>query len=199
MMNLNVNTGSVYAQMYGNADRFQMPECLADTAEKFHKLFYEIPKNDWDKCKGNAYIHILAYELDELILNTIGMESMEIDDAKVELAEVIKYECQCGIDRAYKILHKLYIPTESEYLYLCKREYGKDSVLNPVLVKGVYESVEEIGWFNFALDKWNKWHDALAENDPKESDIKKYAKSIKDEWDSFTDEERFAWEDRVVE
>ena len=197
-----MNTTSTYSQMFGNdSNSVKMPAIIADTEEKFLYNFYNLPKYDWEKRRGDAYVHILAYELDELILNTPGMDSWEIEDLKTEMAEYIKMVCETDIARAYKILHKVYVPTEEQYTYLIKKEYGRDAVLNPVIYKGVYESVEpeNKGWFNFALNKWNRWHDALANNEPKESEISKYSKSIKDEWEALTEDERLAWADRVVE
>lgn len=72
-------------------NQFAMPSSLAANQDEFQALFYNIPHNDWLKCKGFGFAHLLAYELDELILSTPGMSSPDIDDAKIEFAQVLAH------------------------------------------------------------------------------------------------------------
>ena len=90
-------------------ERVNLPADLAGTTEEFRELFYKVPNSDWTRIKGFPLPHILAYDLDELILNTPGMKSAEIDEAKVHLAGVLQQAYDCSIDRAYAIMHRIYI------------------------------------------------------------------------------------------
>ena len=68
-------------------ERVNLPADLAGTVEEFKTLFYNVPNSDWTRVKGFPLPHIIAYELDELILNAPGMSSPEIDDAKIRFAK----------------------------------------------------------------------------------------------------------------
>ena len=183
-------------------ERVNLPADLAGTTEEFRELFYKVPNSDWTRIKGFPLPHILAYDLDELILNTPGMKSVEIDEAKVHLAGVLQQAYDCSIDRAYAIMHRIYIPTAEEYEYLCKKEFTEENFSSAPIVKGVYDSVtdELRPWFNFCLSKWDDWHKlhptenggwdlTIAER----KELTAYGKSIAEEWAKLTPEQKEGW------
>lgn len=183
-------------------ERVNFPADLAGTTEEFRELFYKVPNSDWTRIKGFPLPHILAYDLDELILNTPGMKSAEIDEAKVHLAGVLQQAYDCSIDRAYAIMHRIYIPTAEEYEYLCKKEFTEENFSNAPIVKGVYDSVtdELRPWFNFCLSKWNEWHEAHPDakctnvtSVAERKELTKFSKVIENEWKALSDEQREGW------
>lgn len=179
-------------------NRVSLPADIAGTQEQFRRLFYNVRNNDWNNCQGFAYIHIAARDLDELILNTPNMHSGEINDAKARLTTMIRDVYDCSIDRAISILNNVYIPTQEEYIHLCKKEFGKNENLGP-WVEGVYDSVpaEESGWFNFCLNKWNlfhKEHETIDEADRGCARLlKDYRQQIEVEWSQLSPEEQQGW------
>lgn len=180
-------------------ERCTLPAGIAGDAEEFRLLFTGV--SDWNRCKGLALFHILAYELDELILNTVGMHSPEIDDAKVRLASFIQGTFDCSVDRAYSILHKIYIPTVEEYNYLMKKEFPVTEKIAP-MIPGVYDSVteEERPWFNFCLNKWDDWRESHPDyvdghslGPIERKVVGEFAQSIELEWSKMSEADREGW------
>ena len=183
-------------------ERVNLPADLAGTVEEFKTLFYNVPNSDWTRVKGFPLPHIIAYELDELILNTPGMSSPEIDDAKIQFAKLLQGVYDYGIDRAYAVMHKIYVPTSEEYAYLMKREFPSEKGCETPMVQGVYDSATDAQrpWFNFCLSKWDDWHKlhptenggwdlTIAER----KELTAYGKSIAEEWAKLTPEQKECW------
>lgn len=178
---------------------FNMPNTLAANQEQFNRLFRNIRNNDWNNCQGFALVHILAKDArDAMLVTRNGLKKNdEVRKLETEIAHLIKYSQECSIGRAYDILHRLYVPTESEYEYLCKREFGEDECNG--YDEGVYDSVppEQNGWFNFCLQKWNTFHNQYKAIDENDSTVRKrlreYSKEIRDEWDDLSPEEQQGW------
>lgn len=183
-----------------NQTVINLPADVAANQKQFQELFYNVRNNDWDNCKGFAYLHIAVRDLDELILSTPGMYSEEVKDAKTRLTTMIRDVYECSVDRAATILNNAYIPTQEEYDYIFKREFGKDeSRPDYVYEEGVYDSIpaEQSGWFNFCLNKWNafhKEHELIDEADRGHSRLlKEYRQQIEAEWAAMSVEEQNGW------
>lgn len=171
----------------------RLPELVAANQEQFKKMF--LGGGDWERVKGDAHLHMSVKELDELILNTAGMNSPEITKAKALITSYIRYVYDCSIDRAIAIMNATYIPTDEEYDYISKRELGTEQY-NPY-TEGVYDSVpeEQKGWFNFCKQRWNEFHDAnecLDENAHSKM-IKETSKKIAEEWAMMPPEQQMDW------
>ena len=184
--------------MFQNLQSFRLPAEVAETQEDFVRNFYNLRKNDWDNVLGIPWLHIASYHLGKMLMLNKGKPSGEYEELKIKLAHFIKDTFECSIDRAYAILHRIYIPTEEEYEYLMKREYSGTPCTTPIVV-GVYDSVDEEsqGWFNFCLDKWNGWHDLHQDIDETDREVRKQLKgfrqSIADEWSAMTEEQHNVW------
>lgn len=183
-------------------ERVNLPADLAGDSREFRALFYNVPNSDWTRIKGFPLPHIVAYELEELILNTPGMKSFEIDDAKVQFAKMLQGVYDFGIDRAYAVMHRIYVPTTEEYEYLVKKEFPTEKGCETPIVKGVYDSVtdELRPWFNFCLSKWDEWHEAHPDakctnvtSVAERKELTKFSKVIENEWKALSDERREGW------
>ena len=212
---------SIYSQMYGLNNtteggsmnrQFRMPATIAANQSQFHTMFYNLRKNYWENATGWALAHIVAKDLDELKLNTPNEVSDEVKDAEIELMELLAYGCEISRDHAYWVLHNMYIPTDEEYQYLMRREYGEHP--DETIARhtpGVYDSIDkgQEGWFAFCKSRWDAYHDlkdvgeqlkALGITKDEMGDSKKLGKAlvafgqkIKADWEAMTPNEQKVW------
>ena len=184
------NSGNgYYSNIGGNAmDSFRMPACIAETQEDFLRHYTNLPKNWWENNTGFAEALIQGYRIAQMkqrlsklkaqlkiakdkdlvlykkLWEESGSLENDIQDCKIMLANLIAYVCEESMDRAYKIMSRMYIPKDDEYETLVKKEYAtrEDDEAKPY-EKGVFDSVseEDMPRFKYSLHRWNEYHDGI--------------------------------------
>lgn len=184
------NSGNgYYTTIGGNAmDSFRMPACIAETQEDFLRHYTNLPKNWWENNTGFAEALIQGYRIAQMeqqlsklkvqlkrakdkdltlykkLWEESGSLEIDIRDCKIMLANLIAYVCEESMDRAYKIMSRMYIPEDDEYEMLIKKEYStkEDDEAKPY-EKGVFDSVsaEDSPKFKYSLHRWDEYHDGI--------------------------------------
>lgn len=177
----------------------ELRSVIATNADEFKRLFPS--KGEWERvCSGDAYLHLIVKELDELMLETPGEWSKEVDAAKASITSYIRNAYDVSVDVACAALRRVYVCTPAEYDLLIRREYGNQQTEPWVPLVGVYDSVkeEDLPWFNFCLEQWNRFHEnatteVVIDDVTRKDYIIAYTEAIQKRWDSMSEVERLGW------